>query len=366
MSSGRRSGGGDRPSSGRGRAPEDRYGSERESERERRDRERADRESARASRSDRPASRSGRQSSGSGRRPPQSEQRSARGGRGGRGGGSGAGSGRGASRQRTRQRSDLLSRILVAVPAAVIAIIFVDLGGLAWALFMIAIGAVCMYELWGLLASWRPATAVGFASLAVMVIVARYGTVRGVMEVAVVTLPVAFLVVIARGQRGAATVSIAGTLLGVWWLGIAFAHAELLRRVPHGNGIIIDVMIGTFLGDAAAYFGGRLFGRRPLAPAISPNKTLEGLFCGMLIAVLAVFVAGLYQTWLTQGDAILLGLTVAVFGPIGDLFESVVKRDAGSKDSGGVFGAHGGALDRLDAVIFTIVAGYYVWLAVMH
>jgi phosphatidate cytidylyltransferase len=363
MSSGRRPGGGDRPSSGRGRAPEDRYGSERESERERRDRERADRESARASRSDRPASRSGRQSSGSGRRPPQNGKRS---GRGGRGGGSGAGSGRGASRQRTRQRSDLLSRILVAVPAAVIAIIFVDLGGLAWALFMIAIGAVCMYELWGLLARWRPATAVGFASLAVMVIVARYGTVRGVMEVAVVTLPVAFLVVIARGQRGAATVSIAGTLLGVWWLGIAFAHAELLRRVPHGNGIIIDVMIGTFLGDAAAYFGGRLFGRRPLAPAISPNKTLEGLFCGMLIAVLAVFVAGLYQTWLTQGDAILLGLTVAVFGPIGDLFESVVKRDAGSKDSGGVFGAHGGALDRLDAVIFTIVAGYYVWLAVMH
>jgi phosphatidate cytidylyltransferase len=256
--------------------------------------------------------------------------------------------------------------VIVAVPAAIIAIIFVDLGGLAWALFMIAIGAVCMYELWGLLARWRPASAVGFAALAVMVIVARYGTVKGVMEVAVVTLPVAFLVVVARGQRGAATVSVAGTLLGVWWLAIAFAHAELLRRVPHGNGIIIDVMIGTFLADAAAYFGGRLFGRRPLAPAISPNKTLEGLFCGMFVAVVAVFIAGLYQTWLTQGDAILLGLTVAVFGPIGDLFESVVKRDAGAKDSGSLFGAHGGALDRLDAIIFTIVAGYYVWLAVMH
>jgi phosphatidate cytidylyltransferase len=79
-----------------------------------------------------------------------------------------------------------------------------------------------------------------------------------------------------------------------------------------------------------------------------------------------VFVAGLYQSWLTQGDALLLGITVAVLGPIGDLFESVVKRDAGAKDAGSVFGAHGGALDRLDAVIFTIVAGYYVWLAVMH
>ena len=85
----------------------------------------------------------------------------------------------------------------------------------------------------------------------------------------------------------------------------------------------------------------------------------------MLIAVVAVFVAGLYQTWMTEGDALLLGLTVAVLGPLGDLFESVVKRDVGAKDAGNLFGAHGGALDRLDAVIFTIVAGYYVWTAVM-
>jgi phosphatidate cytidylyltransferase len=69
---------------------------------------------------------------------------------------------------------------------------------------------------------------------------------------------------------------------------------------------------------------------------------------------------------MTQGNALLLGLTVAVLGPLGDLFESLIKRDAGTKDTGNVFGAHGGALDRLDAVTFTIVAGYYVWLAVMH
>jgi phosphatidate cytidylyltransferase len=157
----------------------------------------------------------------------------------------------------------------------------------------------------------------------------------------------------------------AGTLFGIYWIGLAFAHAMLLRRIPHGDGVIIDILIGTFLGDTGAYAGGRLFGRRPLAPDISPNKTVEGLFCGMLVAIVAVFLAGLYQDWLTQGDALLLGLTVAVFGPVGDLFESVVKRDAGTKDAGHIFGAHGGALDRLDAVIFTIVAGYYVWLAVL-
>jgi phosphatidate cytidylyltransferase len=265
-----------------------------------------------------------------------------------------------------RQRSDLLSRILVAVPAAIVAVIFVDLGGLAFALFMVAIGWVCMHELYRMLARWRPLPFVGFAALAGMVLAAHFGSQQVVLGVAVGTVPVLFLFVLARGQHTGATVTIAGTLLGVYWLGFAFAHAELLRRLPHGNAVIIDILIGTFLGDTAAYIGGRLFGRRPLAPEISPNKTVEGLFCGMLIAIVSVFFAGLYQDWLTQGDALLLGLAVAVLGPLGDLFESVVKRDAGAKDAGTLFGAHGGALDRLDAVIFTIVAGYYIWLAVMH
>lgn len=256
--------------------------------------------------------------------------------------------------------------MIVAIPAAIVAVVFVDLGGLAFALFMIAVGWTCLHELYRMLARWKPLPIVGFASLAGMVIAARYSGQRVVLEVAVATVPVLFLFVLVRAQRGGATVAIAGTLLGVFWIGFAFAHAELLRELHHGNAVLIDVLVGTFLGDTGAYIGGRLFGRRPLAPEISPNKTWEGLFCGMLIAILAVFFAGLYQTWLKQGDALLLGLAVAILGPLGDLFESVIKRDAGTKDTGSVFGAHGGALDRLDAVIFTVVAGYYIWLAVGH
>jgi phosphatidate cytidylyltransferase len=98
-----------------------------------------------------------------------------------------------------------------------------------------------------------------------------------------------------------------------------------------------------------------------LAPTISPKKTIEGLGCGALVSVLAVVVAGLYQeTWLPHGTALLLGIAVAVLGPIGDLFESLMKRDVGAKDAGTMFGAHGGALDRLDAVMFTVVAGYFI------
>ena len=275
-----------------------------------------------------------------------------------------------AERRRTpprepRRRSDLLSRTLVAIPAAIVLIIFIDVGGLAFALFIIVAGCITLDELYRLLTRWRPLPVVGFASLAAMVLAALYGTERDVVEVAVATLPVLFLFVLARGPSGHETVAIAGTLLGVYWIGFAFAHAELLRQAPHGNGVLLDVLIGTFVGDTTAYFGGRLFGRRPLAPAISPNKTVEGLFCGMLFAILALFFAGVYQTWMTQTDALLLGFAVAILGPLGDLFESMVKRESGAKDAGRLFGAHGGALDRIDGVLFTVVAGYYIWVAVI-
>ena len=180
-----------------------------------------------------------------------------------------------------------------------------------------------------------------------------------------ITLPVLFLAVVARGS-GHTTTAVASTLLGVYWIGFAAAHGVLLRGLPHGKGVVLDVLIGTFVGDTGAYLGGRLFGRRPLARKISPNKTIEGLFCGMLLAIVSVFLAGLFQAWLTQTDAVYLGLAVAILGPIGDLFESAIKRDAHTKDAGRLFGPHGGVLDRADGALFTIIAGYYVWLALLH
>lgn len=244
-------------------------------------------------------------------------------------------------------------------------VVFIDLGGLPFALFMMVIAWLCLHELYRMLARWRPLDLVGMAAAAAMALLARQGGRPEVLEVAVVTLPVLFLAVVARGQ-GHWTVAIAGTLLGVYWIGFAAAHAVLLRELPHGKGVLIDVLVGTFVGDTGAYIGGRLFGRRRLAPQISPNKTWEGLFCGMLSAILAVFLAGLFQAWLTGGDAVLLGVTVAVLGPLGDLFESLVKRDAAVKDTGTFFGPHGGVLDRADAALFTLVAGYYVWYGVIH
>lgn len=265
--------------------------------------------------------------------------------------------------KKPRRRGDLITRILVAVPLAIATIIFNNLGGLPFALFLIAAGLICMHEAYGLLKIWRPVAAVGFAAVLAMVLVARSGNAGHVLEVAMAAVPVALLAVM-MSDRKRPTVAIAGTLLGVYWVGLTFAHAELLRQLPHGNGVFLDVLVGTFVGDTGAYAGGKLFGRHRLAPNVSPNKTVEGLFCGMLLAVIAVFLAGLYQTWLTQGHALLLGVAVAAVAPLGDLFESMIKRDAGVKDSGSVFGPHGGALDRLDGALFAVVVGYYIWLAV--
>ncbi len=267
-----------------------------------------------------------------------------------------------------RKRSDLLSRVLVGVPAAVLAVIFVDIGGVGWMLLMAILACACLSELYRMLEEWRPVPFVGFVVAIGMCFAARYGTIADVAGAALVSLPLVFLSILSRGQSSDAAATITATLLGVLWIGLPFACAVLLRQVPVvGKGILIDVMVGTFVGDTAAYLGGRLFGRHPLAPAISPKKTIEGLGCGALATIVSVVVAGLYQqTWLPHSTALLLGIAVALLAPAGDLFESLIKRDVGIKDAGSMFGAHGGALDRLDAVIFTVVVGYYIAIHIPH
>jgi phosphatidate cytidylyltransferase len=257
--------------------------------------------------------------------------------------------------------SDVGSRILFALPLIALALFLVIEGGAVFAVGLFAIGCVCMHELYGIYERARPVRLAGYLALAGLLAAALYGSQARVLLAASAVLPVLFGFTLLQRRPSAGGMAL--TLLGIYWIGFALAHAVLLRELPHGEGIVIDVLVGTFLGDTGAYLGGRLFGSRPLAPGISPNKTVEGLAIGMACTVLAVWFAGRYQDWLPGTHALVLGLGVAVFAPIGDLFESFVKRQAGAKDTGSMLGAHGGLLDRLDAVLFTAVVGYYIWLA---
>jgi phosphatidate cytidylyltransferase len=270
-------------------------------------------------------------------------------------------------RRRRRGGSDLSLRILAAIPAIAYAIFIIVAGGWVFAAGILVLGWICLHELFRMYENVRPIKLAGFLALGGLAVAALEGGERQVLLALVAFVPLVFLLGLAMPRREgpSLTAGMSITTLGVVWVGMAIAHAILLRETPHGDGIIVDILVGTFLGDSGAYFGGRWFGTRPLAPRISPNKTVEGLVIGFLTAVIFTWAAGLYQDWLTHGQALILGAAVGATAPLGDLFESAIKRDAGTKDAGTLFGAHGGALDRLDAAFFTLVTGYYVWLALM-
>jgi phosphatidate cytidylyltransferase len=258
-----------------------------------------------------------------------------------------------------RGGSDLAGRVLVAVIAAPVAILLVLQGGEVFALGLAVLGVIALGELYTLMERVRPPALAGFLTLAALLAAALYGEPRHVVIVLVASFPVTFLLAVLRPRREHVSWAVAATMFGVLWIGLPMVHAVWLREVPHGDGLLVDVLIATFVGDTFAYFGGRWYGSRRIAPLISPNKTLEGLVAGIVGGTMGFWFAGLYQDWLTGPDALLMGVLVAIVAPVGDLFESMIKRDLEVKDTGRLFGPHGGVLDRLDAAFFTIVVGYY-------
>jgi len=258
--------------------------------------------------------------------------------------------------------SDLGARIVVAIPALAVALAMVALGGPVFLVGIGVLGLICLHELFSMFERARPARLAGFVGFVGLLAAASLGDRETILLAFLGCVPLTFVVAAnQRGGGGAPAISV--TLLGLAWIGLALAHAVLLRDLDHGGALVFAVLLGTFVGDTGAYLGGRAFGRRPLAPTISPNKTIEGLAIGVLLGTAAVWWAGLSQEWFGGTKGAIMGISIALAAPLGDLFESYLKRDANTKDTGTLFGAHGGALDRLDAIMFTAVTGYYVWLA---
>jgi phosphatidate cytidylyltransferase len=268
---------------------------------------------------------------------------------------------------RKRGGGETLRRILVAVPAIIFAIAITVAGGIVFMLAMIAIGILCLREYLDMTSAARPLAIPAYAAVIAMVVAAHFGSSYNVLLIFAAAFPVLFAFGADARRRDGVTVSMSVSLLGIVWIGIPLAHAVFLRDLPnHGAALLIDVLVGTFVTDTAAYATGRMFGSHKIAPNLSPNKTVEGLIGGFVIGTMGFWFAGLYQNWLSGADALIIGAAVAAAAPVGDLFESMLKRDLGKKDTGTLFGPHGGILDRLDAVLFTVVVGYYLAQALVY
>jgi len=149
-------------------------------------------------------------------------------------------------------------------------------------------------------------------------------------------------------------------LFGPLYIGLTLSTLVSTRALPSGEWLIVFIAVVTWASDIGAYYAGTLWGRHPLAPSISPKKSIEGLAGGLALAVAVALIA---QTWLvpqlTLFHAFALGMLMTGTGLIGDLCESAMKRAVGVKDSGGILPGHGGMLDRLDSLLFTAPTFYY-------
>jgi phosphatidate cytidylyltransferase len=251
------------------------------------------------------------------------------------------------------------SRILVSAAGIPLVLWLVYLGG--WPMFGLAAVAalIALHELYWMTRALRPVVLAGYLGALAALLGAALGGADWALAGLMSTLVFAFVI-----KGGVSTVSVSVTVLGVAWIGLGLAHALLLRDIDeHGALAVFTVLLAVWAGDAGAYFIGLLFGRHKLAPTVSPGKTWEGLIAGIVATIGVTFLALYEANFLSIPESLVLGAVIAIAAPLGDLFESALKRDAEVKDSGRLLAGHGGVLDRIDALLFAWVAAYYVVVA---
>jgi phosphatidate cytidylyltransferase len=255
---------------------------------------------------------------------------------------------------------------VVALPAAALTVALILVGGAAFASAVAALGALAAVELTRAAGTAPLLRAAAGGAVGALVLAALTQDRAVLLGLLVAGVALVFAAGAADPRRPGVAEAVGAGVLAAAWIGLGLAHGVLLRELPGGTGLLLAVLLGTFLGDTAAHLVGSAWGHRALAPAISPAKSVEGAAAGLVVATVVcsgaalILVDGLTAAW-----ALALGAAVAVAAPVGDLFESLLKRDLGIKDTGTFFGAHGGVLDRIDAVLLTVVAGYYVSLAAL-
>jgi len=267
--------------------------------------------------------------------------------------------------------SELGRRIATGLAFGIVAIAAFLGGPLSSLALIMVVIVLALAEAYAVLrrSGYRPATLVGLAVTLVMIpAVYRFGT--AALPVAwAVALVASFAWFLENGHRQRATANLAVTILAFGWVGVFGAYAAALvdpTTFPHRHGVadFAGVVLLTIGYDVGAYLVGRQVGRHPLLSSVSPNKTVEGLVGGVLGAIVAAVVLAHLHPW-TLPHAVVVAVVVMVVAPLGDLAESLLKRDLRVKDMGTLLPGHGGVLDRIDAILFVLPVAYYV-LEIVH
>lgn len=267
---------------------------------------------------------------------------------------------------------DIVQAAGVGLALAAVAVLCIFIGHGLFALLTAATLALCAAEFFGVLrkVGWESAGPLGIVLVAAfpLAVWLRPGLAFGLMTFLAVAGTLTWYLAGAGGHDPRVLEGSGATLLGVAWIGGLGATAAGLSRMPDGKWLLFAAMLATVAYDAGAFFIGRSLGRRRLSSA-SPNKTLEGLLGGALAAFIVILVivgAAGKGPWHGTGAAVVLGLGAALAAPLGDLCQSLLKRDLGVKDMGTVLPGHGGMLDRLDSMLFVMPTVYFLAILVGH
>ena len=258
-------------------------------------------------------------------------------------------------------------RLGTGIAVAVIALFAFKLGTVTALILCLLVVTFAAGEAFAVLrrAGWRPATLLGLVGTISLMVGAYTKGVAALPLVLVLITAFTLMWYLFGVERGSAVAGTASTMLVVGWVALLGSYAGLLLSPStfpnrHGIAFLLGAIIATVANDVGALVVGRWIGSHQLAPNISPNKTWEGLFGGAAASILVSTVAvGAIHPW-TAANAALLGVVVAVVAPLGDLCESLLKRDLRLKDMGTLLPGHGGVLDRVDALIFVLPATYYL------
>ncbi len=266
-------------------------------------------------------------------------------------------------------RIAIKQRVLTGVIGLPLLILFIALSGpLLFGVLVCAVTVLGLVEFFAmsLPAERRVEKTIGLACGGGLVLVLTYASAPSFAGFLVLAFFLLSLYALFRFQDlDTVTGHLGLVLLGLVYLPLLLGHMALLRQMPQGTEWVFLVLLVVMSGDTAAYFTGVNIGRTKLYPAISPNKSVEGSLGGLAGSVLGAFLARMwFFDALTVGDCLLLGTALGALGQLGDLFESMLKRCFGVKDSGTLIPGHGGILDRLDSLIFAFPAAYYYALLV--